>query len=113
MVQLAIKNGSLVATEIGNLRDDGDELKKLFRMRRADGEEFAITRTGLDYRLWSSVSPTRGIAVAESIEYPPTKTRHSNLGCMPKLRGPKGRNLGARAWKLRFNTPQDALNFIV
>jgi len=113
MVRLAIEKGSLVATQIGNLRDDEDELKKLFRMRRADGEEFAIVRTGLGYRLWSSVSPAEGVPVAESVEYPPTRTRHSNLGCMPKLRGPKGRNLGARAWKLRFNTPQDALNFVV
>ncbi|WP_158812791.1 hypothetical protein [Methylocapsa sp. S129] len=115
LLRLAMRKGILIASVIENQRTAGRDLKKLFRLRRADGEEFAIQRDGLDFCIWSSVLPADSTPLAEPMkEYPPTKTRHANLGAMPKLRGPKkDGTLGARAWMLRFSTPLDALNFIV
>jgi hypothetical protein len=114
MVRSAIKQGYLDAEVIGNLRTDEDtDPKKLFRIRRADGEEFAIQRSEKDFRIWSSVEPSGETPLAAPAEeYFPMRNRHSNLGCMPKLRGPTDSAPGVRAWKLRFHTPIAALNFI-
>jgi hypothetical protein len=113
IVLSAIRDGSLDADVIENMRTDGTDLKKLLRLRRADGEEFAIQRSGQDFRVWSSLAPASGTRLSgPPEEYPSNRNRHSNLGCMPKLRGPKGSVPGARAWKLRFDTPLAALNFI-
>jgi hypothetical protein len=114
MVRDAMKGGKLDAREVGNARTKSDEINKLLRLRRADGEEFAIQRTGNDFRVWSSVPPTTRTPLAEpKHDYPPTKTRHSNLGVMPKLRGPNDRGrVGAMAWQLRFHTPAAVLDFI-
>jgi hypothetical protein len=115
LVRDALNKGTLVAKEIKNRRSEGDEVKKVIRLQRGDGEEFAILQTGKSIRIWSSAPPKKDTPLAEPAEhYAPDKSRHSNLGVMAKLRGPsKDGTLGASAWKLRFHTPLAALNFIM
>jgi hypothetical protein len=89
------------------------ELNKLFRIRRADGEEFAVDRTVSVLQIWSSVRPKDNLQLAEpSEEYESARTRHSNLNCMPRLCGPHGGKPGVRAWKLLFNTLMEAYDFV-
>ena len=114
IVRDAIRGGALDAEEIGNSRERSDEVKKIFRVKRGDGEEFAIQRTGNEHRLWSSVPPGADTPRASPAqEYPPERTRHSNLGVLPKLRGPKNGRPGASAWLLHFATSSAVLEFII
>jgi hypothetical protein len=109
----AIAAGTFNARVIGTQRDMV-HVKKLLRLRRADGEEFAIEYVKNGFQVWSSVHTDErpGLTVKS---YGSDKTRHSNLGCMEKLRGPnkKEETLGVCAWKLRFSTLEAARTFIV
>jgi len=115
MLADAMQSGRLNAREIPNQRPGDDELKKVFRLCRADGQEFVVQLSGMYILIWSSVPPTGDTPLAKPAEeYPPQRTRHSNLGCMQKLRGPKNNGTaGAHAWKLHFDTSLTALRFIV
>jgi hypothetical protein len=115
MLADAMQSGALNAKEIPNKREGDHELRKVFRLCRADGEEFAVQLTEKEILIWSSVPPTVDTPLASPAEeYPPKKPRHSNLGCMQKLRGPKNNGAdGAHAWKLHFDTSLTALRFIV
>jgi hypothetical protein len=111
MIRDAIKRGELDAEEVGNAHSKGEEVKKLLRLRRHDGEEFAIQRKGNDFQVWSSIPP--GSDTLISRPYGPTETRHSNLSVMSKLRGPdKHGRRGATAWMLYFATPAAVLDFL-
>lgn len=114
IVKEQICSGAYAAKIVGNRRkNDDDDVKKLLRIRRQDGEEFAIEKIGKSFRVWSSIQPkTSDHAILDIEEYPPSRSRHSNLGILPKLRGPKTGIVGAHAWKLTFNTPIGALMFI-
>ncbi len=111
MVRDAIKSGALKATEVPNERAGKDDVDKLLRLRRHDGEEFAIDRKGRDFLIWSSAPP---IPLAEvRNEYFPHETRSSNLDIMRKLRGPnKSGRFGTHAWRLRFHTAMNLIDFI-
>lgn len=109
----SIAAGRLDADVVDNMRNGDEPVKKVFRLRRADGEEFAVGRVSGCFQVWSSVRPAVGVRLAEdAVEYPPSRTRHSNLNCMEKLRGPQGNRPGARAWKLHFETLAAAHDFI-
>lgn len=102
------------AKVIPNQRDMSDHLEKLLRVCRADGEEFAIVYTKDKFQVWSSVETEErpGLKVKT---YTAGKTRHHNLWCMKKLRGPnkKTGTLGVCAWQLKFSTLEDARTFIM
>jgi hypothetical protein len=109
----SIADGRLDAEVVENMRNGDEPVKKVFRLRRADGEEFAVGRVSGCFQVWSSVPPSAGLRFAEvPEEYPPSRTRHSNLKCMERLRGPHGSRPGVRAWKLHFETLAAARDFI-
>lgn len=115
-IRAAIRDGRLLAEEIRNKRRLPTENKKLLRLTRSDGEEFAFIMEGESYKLWSSIKPNDGFAGLSSAKlYGVTDTRHSGLDIMPKLRGPKPKRgvAGARAWYLEFATSGAALDFIL
>ncbi len=99
---------------IPNQRGMSADVKKLLRLCRADGEEFAIVYTTSKFQVWSSVQTDERPGLKVKI-YTACKTRHADLGCMKKLRGPNERNgtPGARAWQLKFSTLEDARTFIM
>jgi hypothetical protein len=110
-----IAAGTFNAKEIPNLRDMSARVKKLLRLCRADGEEFAIVYTrNNEFRVWSSVQTDERPGLKVKI-YTFDEPRHSNLEVMDKLRGPnkmKG-TVGVSAWRLIFSTLEDARTFIV
>jgi hypothetical protein len=109
-----IAAGTFNANVITNQRGEFAGVKKLLRLCRADGEEFAIEYTKNDFHVWSSVQTDERPGVTVET-YRSDKTRHSNLGCMKKLCGPNNKNgiVGAHAWKLKFSTLETARTFIV
>jgi len=110
-----IAAGTFNAKVIPNLRDMSTRVKKLLRLCRADGEEFAIVYTkNSEFRVWSSVQTDERPGLKVKI-YTFDEPRHSNLEVMDKLRGPnkiKG-TVGVGAWRLIFSTLEDARTFIV
>ena len=116
MLNAAVNDGSLRAEVIGNRRTGGSEdIKKLLRLKRYDGQQFAVEPTRTSFWIWSSVQPDETVHRVHKIEYYPVeRTRHSNLECMVRLRGPNAKRamIGVRAWKVGFNSPLAAFNFI-
>ncbi|MDE2364115.1 MAG: hypothetical protein KGM42_15665 [Hyphomicrobiales bacterium] len=113
-LRAALADGRLRAVVVENQRTGAQELVKVFRLRRSDGNEFVIERTRAWFNVWSSVAPSIATALAEQADvYTPARTRHSNLSSMPKLRGPKNGHPGSRAWKLNFKTLIAARDFIL
>lgn len=109
-----IDAGTFNAKVIPNLRDMSADVKKLLRLCRADGEEFAIVYSKKEFRVWSSVQTDERPGLTVKI-YTFDKPRHANLECMKKPRGPNKINgtVGVGAWKLIFSTLEDARTFIV
>ena len=114
IIRSAIVAGRLRAVDVPNLVDlKAGAVDKIFRLRRADGHEFAIDRKVQSFQIWSSVDPDRAVTLARTKrEYGPHKPRTSNISCMERLQGPNRTRLGARAWCLNFNTKSAAFEFI-
>lgn len=110
-----IAKGMLRADEVEHQRRGG-ELVKVLRLRRFDGEEFAIQIDGKSSILvWSSKKPDGRFPGVVSIKrYGASDTRHHNLGCMPRLRGPDPSTGvdGVQAWLVEFKTAWSAAHFV-
>ena len=85
-----IDSGTFNAKSIINQRNMSAHLAKMLRLRRADGEEFAVVYTASDFHIWSSVQADERPGLNVDI-YNSDKARNSNLGCMEKLRCPNKR----------------------
>lgn len=113
LVRVATAKERIRADVIQHTRTGEEHTSKLFRLRRADGNEFAIQMKSQSFSVWSSVQPNGKIRLAKPAKaYSPDKTRDSGLDIMPRLCKPNRGRPGAAAWLLSFVSSGDALDFI-
>ena len=102
-----INAGTFAAREVGTPNRLGATNGKLLRLRREDGHEFAVDLTVAGCHIWTSVEPTPETPGLSAVEiYSDSRSRHSGLDVMPRLRGPNSKrgSQGVRACQAQFRT---------